>query len=118
MYINKIELSQIQRRIADLSFPNLVNHDIAFGENPFYQLNSKTFEYSFTGQASQKFVYYTVAIYQHNWGLTTMTKSSYQIKVVAESVSSTPLVQSTMRPQNDPMTLKEVYPESPMFLTG
>lgn len=117
VFLNKIELSSIQTRLADLSYPNLVKHDLAFGENPFFQLNSKTFEYSFTGQASQKFVYYTVAIYQHNWGLTSMTKSSYQIKVTVENTSQTPLVQAA-RVQKQPTVLEEVHPEDAMFLTG
>lgn len=91
VFLNKIELSSLTNRIETLKYPNLVNHDIAFGENPFYQLNSNTFEYTFTGAASQKFVYYTVAIYQHTWGLTPYTKSAYQIRVISDHAAG-PLV--------------------------
>ena len=69
-------------------------HDLAFGENPFYQLNSQKFEYSFIGESSQKFVYYTMSVYQHNWGLTAYKKSEYQIRITAD-VTARPVVEST-----------------------
>ena len=101
-----------------MKYPNLVNYDIAFGENPFYQLNSRTFEYSFTGAASQKFVYYTMAVYQHTWGLTPHTKSSYQIRVIADSAVG-PVVQSAMvSPSGQVSEFETVQSDSPMLLTG
>lgn len=87
--MTKQERSGVPANTAELKFPSLVEHDLAFGENPFYQLNSPKFEYSFIGEASQKFVYYTMSIYQHNWGLTAYKKSEYQIRITADVTSKT-----------------------------
>jgi len=50
---------------------------MVFGELPFQQLNSQKFMYTFSGLGTQKVVYYTMSVYQHNWGLTTYKKSEY-----------------------------------------
>lgn len=84
IYLNMIQSSSEATNLASLKFPNLISHDLAFGENPFYQLNSAKFVYTFTGQAKERHVYYTMAIYQHTWGLSSYTKSAYQIKVTTD----------------------------------
>merc|ERR1712091_53144 len=62
IFMNKIEMNEEASNTALLRYPNLIEHDLVFGENPFYQLNPNKFEYSFTGSATQPVVYYTVAI--------------------------------------------------------
>lgn len=116
IYLNKVELQYEPTNSGQLRFPNLVDNDLVFGENPFYQLNSNKFEYSFVGQASQRFVYYTMAVYQHTWGLTTYTKSEYQIRVTAGPTSS-PVVAST-RPELE--NGEQVVPidTMPEFISG
>lgn len=49
IYLNMIQSSSEATNLASLKFPNLISHDLAFGENPFYQLNSNKFVYTFTG---------------------------------------------------------------------
>jgi len=92
--LNKLERQGEPSNAGELKFPSLVVHDLAFGENPFYQLNSQKFEYSFIGESSQKFVYYTMSVYQHNWGLTAYKKSEYQIRITAD-ITARPVVEST-----------------------
>ena len=92
--MNKLERQGEPSNAGELKFPSLVVHDLAFGENPFYQLNSQKFEYSFIGESSQKFVYYTMSVYQHNWGLTAYKKSEYQIRITAD-ITARPVVEST-----------------------
>lgn len=92
--MNKLERQGEPSNAGELKFPSLALHDLAFGENPFYQLNSQQFEYSFIGQSSQKFVYYTMSVYQHNWGLTAYQKSEYQIRITAD-ITARPVVEST-----------------------
>ena len=36
--------------------------------------------------ASAPWTFFTVAVYQHNWGLTDQTKSEYQIQISADNV--------------------------------
>jgi len=92
--LNKLERQGEPSNAGELKFPSLAVHNLAFGENPFYQLNSQKFEYSFIGESSQKFVYYTMSVYQHNWGLTAYKKSEYQIRITAD-VTARPVVEST-----------------------
>lgn len=56
--------------------------------------------YTFTGQAKEKYVYYTMAIYQHTWGLTNFRKSAYQVKVVTDATHP---VQSSRPPVELPV---------------
>lgn len=110
MFLNLVQFGSEPSDYATLKYPNLVDHDLAFGENPFYQLNSNQFVYSFAGTASDKYVYYTMAVYQHNWGLTNFKKSAYQIRVTAD-ISSSPSVQSSRPPV-------ESVDAEPVFITG
>lgn len=71
----------------------MVNADFSFGTNPFDILHEQTFSYTFYGTANKRFTYYTVAIYQQNWGLTGQLKSEYQIRVKNE-VSTQAAVQA------------------------
>merc|ERR1712070_494112 len=80
IFLNKVERSSEPSTLSQLKYPSLVSHDLAFGENPFYQLQSTKFDYKFTGSATEKQVFYTMAIYQHTWGLTSYRKSEYQIR--------------------------------------
>ena len=58
-----------------------------FGGNPFAMLTKTKFEYTFTGVSSQYWSLYTMALYQHTWGLTDMRKSEYEIMVQADAIS-------------------------------
>jgi len=87
VFLKKIELRSEPDSIQDLKYPNLVSYDIAFGENPFFQLNSNKFEYSFVGSSTERQPYYSMAVYQHNWGLSSYTKSAYQIRIEADIIS-------------------------------
>ena len=42
------------------------------------------FEFTFDGVSNDNWSYYTMAIYEHNWGLTEVRKSEYQIRVEAD----------------------------------
>ena len=55
-----------------------------------------------------------MAVYQHTWGLTTYTKSAYQVRVTADGTSS-PVVGSS-RPALNAEEL--ALPEAPAFLSG
>lgn len=73
--------------LASLTYPSLVAHDIAFGQNPYKQLGSTVQDYSFYGGTTAEFTYYTMAVYQENWGLTDMLKSEYQLLVKVDAVT-------------------------------
>jgi hypothetical protein len=80
-------------------YPSLVNYDMdipshPFGQDPFKVIYSqKNFEFTFTGVSTQPWAYYTLAMYEHNWGLTDIRKSEYQIRVESDPIS--PFVSST-----------------------
>jgi len=76
--------------LADLEFPTLDDFDVSFGENPFPQLNSNTFEYTWHNESTRVYTYYTVAVYQNNWQLSNYRKAEYQIKVEADLVDCLP----------------------------
>lgn len=96
VFLRKNELQREPSQTTELKFPSLVSYDdglefpLAFGENPFYQLNSNKFVYTFTGSATSPYVYYTVAVYQHTWGLTSYRKSAYQASVDADVTTAPP----------------------------
>ena len=67
-----------------------------------------SFVYTFTGDAqveSGEFVYYTMAVYQHTWGLTTFKKSAYQISVVSDA---THVTVSSTRPETSELPLEQI----------
>ena len=67
--------------LSFLKFPTIVDYDFVAGENPFTVLGLESFTYSFTGFAKQPWTYYTLAVFDNNWGLTDMRKSQFQIRV-------------------------------------
>lgn len=78
-----------------MTYPTLQNYQASFGQNPFDQLNQRNFEYIFEGGSTKAWSYYTMAIYENNWGLTDNRKSEYQIRVIVDKITSTsPNVQS------------------------
>lgn len=61
----------------------------------------------FEDGTAKAWAYYTMAIYEHNWGLIDIRKSEYQIRIIADKISSlspanTPVV---MAPYSPPLTL-------------
>lgn len=81
LYLKKVELDEEPSNMAALDYPDLLDQHWSFGENPFCQLNGNKFEYNFSGSATQKHVFYTMAVYQHTWALTSYRKSVYQLSV-------------------------------------
>lgn len=67
VYLKKMSKTEKPDQLNSLDFPTLVDYDIAFGEDPFPQLNSNIFEYSWSNVSTELYSYYTVAIYQNNW---------------------------------------------------
>lgn len=86
IYLKKIELQTQPTELSQLSFPTIDDYYIAFGEDPFGQLYSNSFEYTFFNYSSELYTYYTMAIYSNNWGMSEHRKSEYQIKVEADVV--------------------------------
>jgi hypothetical protein len=95
--LKKIQLAAEPIELSSLSYPNTVYYDKVLGANPFEQLNKDTQQYEFIGNSTTEFVYYTIALYQQNWGLTDYKKSEYQIMVqvdiidYAEAVGANPV---------------------------
>ena len=87
IYLNKIEEEENAfDSLADLKHPSRAEHDFAFGENPFHQVGKAVQTYKFIGLSTAPYTYYTMAIYQENWGLTELLKSDYQILVSVTAV--------------------------------
>jgi len=70
IYIKKIELAYKPTELSTLEFPNIDRYFKSFGEDPLSQVYETQFDYTFTNVSSQLYTYYTMAIYQNNWGLT------------------------------------------------
>lgn len=83
VYLKKVEQRSAAADLNALTFPSVKSgtFDKSFGENPFSQLGANVFSYSFVAAATQEWTYYTVAVYQHTWGLTPQRKSEYQIRI-------------------------------------
>ena len=65
----------------------MVDSELKFGTNPFDIIHDQTFSYTFYGVATKRFVYYTMAVYQQNWGLTGQLKSEYELRISQEVVT-------------------------------
>jgi len=68
--------------VATFQYPTIVSYDegLNFGQNPFGDqgtLNKHKFEYTFSGVSTMDWSYYTLAVYEHNWGLTEVRKSEF-----------------------------------------
>lgn len=98
IFLKKVELSAEPANMAALDFPSLVDHDWAFGENPFYQVNSDEFIYTLVGEATEKHVYYTMAVYQHTWALTSYRKTVYQLSVTTD-ITTKDVFEATVAPE-------------------
>ena len=79
MVFTKLVESNIEpsNGLDGLGFPNINDYDRAFGENPFEQLHKHRFEYTFRDFTTKEYAYYTLAVYQQNWGLTDFRKSEF-----------------------------------------
>ena len=89
VYLKKVsETSEQVTKLHELNYPSIIDYQIALGQNPFTSLGKSKFEKTFFGSASQKFTYYTMAVYQYNWGLTNELKSEYQIRIKTEVADS------------------------------
>jgi hypothetical protein len=84
IYLKQVTTSEEATNLQELSFPSRISNNRAFGENPYSQLGQSTQIYEFYGATSAEYTYYTMSIYQENWGLTDELKSDYQIMVAVE----------------------------------
>lgn len=84
IYLKQVTTSEEATNLQELSFPSRISNNRAFGENPYSQLGQSTQIYEFFGATSAEYTYYTMSIYQENWGLTDELKSDYQIMVAVE----------------------------------
>ena len=74
-------------------FPSIKFYDNVYGQNPMAEVQGKgNFEFTFEGTSSADWSYYTMAVYEHNWGLTEVRKSEYQIRVEADIIPPAPVV--------------------------
>jgi hypothetical protein len=87
LYLKHMGFASRPASLAALPFPTIAHYDMEFGGNPFAQLTKTKFEYTFTGISDQYWSLYTMALYQHTWGLTDMRKSEYEIMVQADAIS-------------------------------
>lgn len=88
LYLKKVEHDQEKSTaLGSLAFPSMVDSELQFGTNPFDIIHDQTFSYTFYGKATKKFVYYTMAIYQQNWGLTGQLKSEYELRLRSQTVT-------------------------------
>lgn len=87
LYLKQLGFAARPASLAALPFPSIVDYQMEFGGNPFALLTKTKFEYTFTGVSSQYWSLYTMALYQHTWGLTDMRKSEYEIMVQADAIS-------------------------------
>lgn len=86
VYMNKVGSEEEPEDLSTLSYPSISEFDMAFGEDPIPQLYNNRFVYSWTGESTEHYTYYTIALYQNNWQLTDYKKSEYQVKVDIELI--------------------------------
>lgn len=84
IYLRQVTTSEEATNLQELTYPSRINKDRAFGENPYSQLGQTTQIYEFYGATASEYTYYTMSIYQENWGLTDELKSDYQVMVAVE----------------------------------
>lgn len=98
IYFNKQEMLTRPTDLASLKFPTIAVYDFVAGENPYTVLGLETFTYTFTGFATKPWTYYALAVYDHNWGLTDMRKSQFQIRVETSFAEKCEVVSCTESP--------------------
>jgi hypothetical protein len=64
IYLKKVEEKSQPKELANMTYPTIVDYDLVFGENPFRQLQQKTFSYQFEGDSVEPWSYYTVALFE------------------------------------------------------
>jgi len=84
LYLKQVTTNEEATNLQELSFPSRISNNRAFGENPYSQLGYSTQVYEFYGATISQYTYYTMSIYQENWGLTDELKSDYEIMVAVE----------------------------------
>jgi len=77
VYVKKTTRLGPPASLSSLDFPTPNDYLYFFGEQPSKQLQKTSFEYEFTNSSSGPWVFFTLAIYQHNWGLTDLRKAEY-----------------------------------------
>lgn len=88
LYLKKVEHDQEKSTaLGSLVFPSMVDSELQFGTNPYDIIHDQTFSYTFYGNSTKKFVYYTMALYQQNWGLTGQLKSEYELRIAQKIVT-------------------------------
>lgn len=70
VYLKKTTRINPPAYLGALDFPTPNDYLYFFGDQPSEQLGKTRFEYEFTNSSSGPWVFYTLAVYQHNWGLT------------------------------------------------
>lgn len=73
--------------LGSLVYPSMVDSQLQFGTNPYDIIHDQTFQYTFYGNSTKKFSYYTMAVYQQNWGLTGQLKSEYELRIGQKTVT-------------------------------
>ena len=81
VYLKKNEVLVVPQgfKPSMLPLPSINDYDLAFGENILTQINTSRFEYTFYNNSKVSWAFWTMAIYQNNWGLSDSRKSEYQI---------------------------------------
>jgi len=60
-----------------MEYPSVDDYLYFFGDDPHSQIHGTTFEYEFTNMSTAPWVFFTLAVFEHNWGLTDSRKSEY-----------------------------------------
>jgi hypothetical protein len=73
---------------SGLTFPGIQSYLLSFVTQPIRDIDTglSVYDYTFYGKSEKKYTYYTLAIYQSNWGLTNQLKSEYQLRIETDIV--------------------------------
>jgi len=63
--------------LQSLSYPTMQQSDFQFGTNPLNQLHKTSFKYEAKVETDKETNYFTMAVFQQNWGLTDILKSEF-----------------------------------------
>lgn len=80
VYLNRTSYEKnAVREFATLKYPSVQSHLFRFASQPVKDVDQDLSEVKleFFGKSEAKYTYYTMAIYQQNWGLTNLLKAEY-----------------------------------------
>ena len=77
VFLKKIDMQSKPVDFTSMQFPTIIDYDLVFGENPYQVLSKQDFDFAFRAQSTETHSYYTMAVFEHNWGLTDDRKSEY-----------------------------------------